>query len=54
MVTGRTEDRLQRERAQHNDQLFVSDPNGANRRKITHACDECSVYADAPSWQPLR
>lgn len=35
-------------------QLYVSDANGANRHKLTHACGECAWINDDPSWQPLR
>lgn len=34
-------------------QLYVSDANGADRRKLTHACGECAWINDDPSWQPL-
>jgi Tol biopolymer transport system component len=34
-------------------QLYVSDANGANRRKLTHACGACAWINDDPSWQPL-
>jgi TolB protein len=34
-------------------QLYVSRPDGTNRRKLTHACGECAYINDAPSWQPL-
>lgn len=35
-------------------QLYVSDANGSKRRIITHACGECGIIDDDPSWQPLR
>ncbi|HJU37571.1 MAG TPA: hypothetical protein VJ716_09165 [Gaiellaceae bacterium] len=35
-------------------QLYVSRANGADRRLITHACGECAIVNDEPSWQPLR
>lgn len=35
-------------------QLYVSRPNGTNRRIITHACGSCAIINDDPSWQPLR
>jgi TolB protein len=35
-------------------QLYVSRPNGSSRRKLTHACGECAIINDHPSWQPLR
>jgi TolB protein len=35
-------------------QIYVSRTNGTNRRVITHACGECAVVNDYPSWQPLR
>ena len=35
-------------------QLYVSNANGTQRRKITHACGECAFINDEPSWQPLR
>jgi Tol biopolymer transport system component len=38
---------------QHNWQVFVSDTNGAHRRKITHSCDLCEPLDYDPSWQPL-
>jgi Tol biopolymer transport system component len=34
-------------------QLYVSRADGANRRIITHACGECAIINDDPSWQPL-
>jgi Tol biopolymer transport system component len=34
-------------------QLFVSRANGSSRRIITHACGECAIINDEPSWQPL-
>ena len=34
-------------------QLYVTNPNGANRRILTHACGECAYINDDPSWQPL-
>lgn len=34
-------------------QLYVSRPNGASRRIVTHACGECAIINDEPSWQPL-
>lgn len=34
-------------------QLYVSRPNGSDRRKLTHACGECAIINDDPSWQPL-
>ena len=35
-------------------QLYVSNANGSDRRIITHACGECAILNDDPSWQPLR
>lgn len=35
-------------------QIYVSRTNGTSRRVITHACGECAVVNDDPSWQPLR
>lgn len=35
-------------------QIYVSRPNGASRRIITHACGDCAIINDQPSWQPLR
>jgi Tol biopolymer transport system component len=35
-------------------QLYVSRASGSSRRIITHACGECSIINDEPSWQPLR
>ena len=34
-------------------QLYVSRVNGSGRRIITHACGECAIINDEPSWQPL-
>lgn len=34
-------------------QLYVSRPDGTSRRMITHACGECAIINDEPSWQPL-
>jgi TolB protein len=35
-------------------QLYVSRANGTGRHVITHACGECAIINDDPSWQPLR
>ena len=35
-------------------QIYVSKPNGSNRRVLTHACGDCAWLNDDPSWQPLR
>lgn len=34
-------------------QLYVSKPNGAKRRIITHATGDAAIINDEPSWQPL-
>ena len=34
-------------------QIYVARANGSNRRIITHACGECAIINDEPSWQPL-
>jgi Tol biopolymer transport system component len=34
-------------------QLYVSRANGSSRRIITHACGDCAIINDEPSWQPL-
>jgi len=34
-------------------QVYVSRPDGSRRRIITHACGECAIVNDEPSWQPL-
>ncbi len=33
-------------------QLYVSRANGSKRRLLTHACGECAIINEAPSWQP--
>jgi Tol biopolymer transport system component len=33
-------------------QLYVSRADGSNREIITHACRECAILNDEPSWQP--
>jgi TolB protein len=35
-------------------QIYVSRPNGSSRRILTHACGDCAIINDEPSWQPLR
>jgi tol-pal system beta propeller repeat protein TolB len=35
-------------------QLYVSRTNGTGRRTLTHACGECAIVNDDPSWQPRR
>jgi len=34
-------------------QIYVSKPNGSDRRILTHACGECAYLNDDPTWQPL-
>jgi TolB protein len=34
-------------------QLYVSRANGSSRRRITHACGDCAIINDDPSWQRL-
>ena len=34
-------------------QLYVSRPNGAKRRIVTHARGDAAIINDEPSWQPL-
>lgn len=34
-------------------QIYISRPNGSGRRIITHACGDCAIINDYPSWQPL-
>jgi TolB protein len=34
-------------------QLYVSRPDGSSRRKITHACGECTYVNGDATWQPL-
>lgn len=34
-------------------QLYVSRSSGSSRRILTHACGECAIINDDPSWQPL-
>ena len=35
-------------------QIYVSRPNGAHRHLLTHACGECAIINNEPSWQALR
>jgi TolB protein len=35
-------------------QIYVSDANGSHRRVLTHACGDCAIINDQPSWQALR
>ena len=35
-------------------QIYVSNADGSNPRKLTHACGACFWTNDEPSWQPLR
>ena len=35
-------------------QIYVSNANGTHRRLLTHACGECAIINDEPSWQALR
>jgi TolB protein len=34
-------------------QIYVSKPNGTQRRNLTHSCGDCAFINDDPSWQPL-
>lgn len=34
-------------------QIYVSNANGTHRRVLSHACGECAIGNDQPTWQPL-